>query len=642
MCLSYSLPWFEPNQVILWHCAHPEIGVLATPIEVLYPLFDWIRSGGLIEAHNSTFEEYIWRHVCAPRMGWPRIKNSQWRDSAAKAAAASLPRDLGGVGEALNLPVKKDKRGKELLRKYTQPKRLTKLEKELHGKDAILWNEDLAGLMELWDYNKQDVRAERRVSMAVPDLSPTELAVWQVTCKMNRRGVLIDVDLCKAALAMVAQARDKLNKELEEITGVEKGSQRKAVSEWLEAEELIALPDTTAKTLEWYLERGPKMSARARRVIEIVREVNRTSPNKYKRMLACVDKDNRARDLLVYCGAERTGRWAGRGIQVHNLPKGNLPYGLNMDHACEDVKSGDFAWCELIYGDVMNLIVSCLRGCIIAPSGRELITADYSAIEARCVLWLAGASIALQIFRDGGDIYCDMATGIFGRLITKQTARVITTDGKTERDFGKIAVLGLGYGMGYIKFLTTMHDNKIYLDRETILKMMGRETFEKYEAIVTKKLFPKESDFEKHREPKKSFRAAQRDATMQLRKLAEEREDARAIMHELALCKYTVDAYRSRYSEVPAQWKAQENAAIAAIQTGKAVKCGLVVWKVVGRFLKCKLPSGRCLHYCDPELKIAKTSWGESKPSIRFMGRDQKTRQWTRQATYGGKIVENG
>lgn len=109
----------------------------------------------------------------------------------------------------------------------------------------------------------------------------------------------------------------------------------------------------------------------------------------------------------------------------------------------------------------------------------------------------------------------------------------------------------------------------------------------------------------------------------------------------MPLCKYTVDTYRTRYPEVPAMWKAQEAAAITAVRTGNAIQCGVVTWKVVGRFLKCRLPSGRCLNYCDPEIKLAKTSWGETRPSIRFMGQDSKTKRWTRQATYGGKLTEN-
>ncbi len=641
LCLSYHLPGMPEREVVFWHCAHSDLGIKATSRGALKPLFEWIKKGGKVEAHNCFFEECIWTNIAWKELGWPKIRPDQWVDSAAKCAAHSLPRDLGGAGSALHLSLTKDKRGKDLLRKYTKPKRLTKLDKALHGEDAILFNEDAEGLAELWEYNKQDVRAEVRLSREVPDLSEREYRLWQVTQEMNRRGVLLDVDLCHAALDLLQQARAKLNQELEELTGIEgvKGSQRAVVKAWLEDHEGLYLPDTKADTLEFFLERTPeKLTPKSTRVVQILREVNRTSPKKYARMLECVDKDGRARELLVYCGAERTGRFAGRGIQIHNLPKGKLPKGISMDTACEDIKSRDLAWCELVYGDVMNLIVSCLRGAIIAPDGRELISADYSAIEARCVLWLSMAEAALQVFLQGKDIYCDMASAIFGREITKETAKVITSTGSTERDFGKVAVLGLGYGMGFLKFLITLRTYKIWLTRAEVVKMMGIKRLKTFEAKVRRKLFPTLGMFNGD---EVKWKKAERTAKTERRRLLDERENPEKVLHELALCLYTVGMYRERYAEVPAMWKAQESAAIEAVKTRKPVECGRVVWFVQGRYLKCRLPSGRCLHYCDPEVKMVKTSWGESRPGLRFMGRDQKTKRWVRQASYGGKLTEN-
>lgn len=639
LCLSYHLPGMPEDEAVLWHCGHPDVGIKPSPRALLKPLFEWIKRGGMVEAHNCFFELCIWTNIANKRLGWPKIRTHQWIDSAAKAAAHSLPRDLGGAGDALHLQVAKDKRGKDLLRKYTKPKRLTKMERALYGADAIIFNEDVEGLNELWEYNKQDVRAEVRLSKSIPDLPEREFRLWQVTMEMNLRGVLIDRELCEAAIDLTRQAKEKLNTELHEITGVARGSQRAQVMKWLAKNEGLSLTDSKAATLEFYLERMPeKLTPRSKRVIEIVREVNRTSPKKYEVMLRCIDTDDRARELLVYCGAERTGRFAGRGIQIHNLPKGKLPKGISMDTACEDVKSRDLAWCEFIYGDVMNLIVSCLRGAIIAPPGRELISADYSAIEARCVLWLAMATTALDVFRQGKDIYCDMASGIFGREITKETAKVITTTGATERDFGKVAVLGLGYGMGFIKFIITLRTYKIWLTRAEVSRMMTMAKLKEFEAKVRRKLFPTPEMFG---EDDARYKKAERSAKVERRRLLDERENPEKVIHELALCLYTVGAYRTRYAEVPEMWKAQEKAAIEAVRTRKPVKCGRVTWFVAGRYLKCRLPSGRCLHYCDPEIKTVKTSWGESRPGLRFMGRDQKSKRWTRQGTYGGKLTEN-
>jgi DNA polymerase len=638
--MAYHLPGMSLDEIKLWHRAYPDLGIEES--ERPKDLFKFIAAGGMVEAHNALFELLIWNHVAVPQHGWPELPFDQLMCSSAKVAAHALPRSLEGAILALNLPVRKDEGGKRLINLYCKPKRLTTAERELFGEDdPVIFNEDAEGIWNLWHYCRRDVRAEVRLSDSVADLSHMERKVWQITQRMNMRGVLIDVELAKAALDLAAQAKRKLNRELHKITGIEKGSQRKAVKEWLLEHEKLDLADTKAITLEFLLTRFDshkiKFSKRARRVLEIVKEVNRTSTNKFKRMLECVDKTGRARDLIVYCGAERTGRFAGKGIQVHNLPKGRFAKGVTMDAACADVKTRDLAWCEAIHDDVMNLIASCLRGAIIAPSGRELVTADYSAIEARCVLWEAGAITALKVFLDGGDIYCDMASGIYGRVITKENVKPINAMGSTERDFGKVAILGLGYGMGYLKFLITLRTYNIYLTRAEVVKMIGLARLTKYERIIRRKLFPVPEDYE----TEKKYRAAQREASLNKRRLTDEREDPNQIIHELALCKYTVDTYRRRYAEVPAMWKAQEEAAIRAVRTGQKIKCGPVVWYVKGRFLKCRLPSGRTLNYCDPEIKMAKTSWGESKPSLRFYGRDQKTSRWVRQASYGGKLVEN-
>ena len=655
LCLAYLLPGDNPREPRLWHRAHPELGIEESPPPT--DLFDWIKNGGAVEAHNALFEFLIWNHVAVPQHGWPKLRLEQIYCSAAKAAAHSLPRKLEGAIDALNLPVRKDEWGKTFIAKYCKPKRLTKAERELWGDDAIIFNEDVEGLTKGWEYCRQDVRGEHRLSETLEDLSPMERSVWLITQRMNLRGLQIDTELAKSALKLARRAKLKLNAELEEITGIDAGTKRAAVKDWLAANEGLELPDTKAKTIEWYLERAPEgtLTKNARRVLQIIKEVNRTSTNKFKRMLECVDVDGRARENIVYCGAERTGRFAGRGIQVHNLPKGRWTIPLTkedkkraMDIACDDVKSGDLEWCEAVHGDVMNLITSCLRGSIVSPRGRDLMTADYAAIEARCVLWESGATAALEVFRRGEDIYCDMASGIYGYRIVKdeeqqkkfggKIAVVINSTGATQRDFGKVAVLGLGYGMGWLKFLITLRTYNIYLTRAEVLNMMGAKRFKKYMGIVRKKLFPEAADYD----DAKKFKNASREATLNRRRLADEREDAEAVLHELALCKYTVDTYRKRYPEVPQMWKDQEAAAIRAVQyPGTRVKCGVVTWYVKGRFLKCELPSGRCLNYCDPHIKPAKTAWGEVRPSLRFYGIDQKTKRWTRQSSYGGKLTEN-
>jgi DNA polymerase len=649
LCFSYKLPGW--SDVKRWHRAHPKIGIVETaPPE---ELFEWIANGGLVEAHNAFFEMCIWQNVMEPQHDWPSVPFEQWRCSAAKAAAHALPRSLEGAIEALGLKVLKDSAaGKAFINRYSKPRKPSKIESELWTIEELAelgdaFHEDADGLARGWDYCDQDVRAEEALSEELEEFSPEELKLWQITNDMNLRGIRIDTELAESALTLAAEARKRLNTELNAITGITSGTKRAEVKAWLDENEFITLPDSTAKTIEWYLTRQ-QLTPRSRRVMEILKEVNRTSPAKFKRMLECVDTDDHARENLVFNGAERTGRFSGKLIQIHNLPKGRLPKGISMDIACEDVKSGDYDWCAAVYGDVMNLIVSTLRGAIVADEGHDLMSADYSAIEARCVLWEAGADEALEVFRRGEDIYCDMASGIYGYKITKATAKVINSLGATQRDFGKVAILGLGYGMGFIKFLITLRTYNIYLTRDEVREMMGAERLAKYEGIVRKKLFPQQRDFvtgagtPRQKYDAKKHQTACREASKAKRALTDEREEPLAVLHELALCKYTVETYRKRYQEVPAMWKAQEEAAIRAVQNpGKVIICGVVKWFVKGRFLKCKLPSGRCLNYCDPHIKQEKDQWGKVKPGLRFWGINQLTKKWTRQSTYGGKLTEN-
>lgn len=695
MCLAYHLP--GQDTVGLWHMAHDEFLIAASEEPV--DLFAFILAGGLVEAHNAFFERCIWTNIMVPRYGWPAINPKQWRCSAAKASAMSLPRALGDAADAMNLGIAKDMEGRKLMLKMCKPRKLRKAEMEKWIKDTghtgraptykassypVVYHETEEDLLRLWAYCKQDVFAEHALSISLPELSETEMAVWQMDQWLNWRGARFDLAMAKNALELATLWKERLNSVLEALTGISSATKRQAVKEWLVENEDLDLPDTAAETLLHFLENEP-LSGRARRVLEIVRDVNKTSTRKYNAML---DKtfagDERARDLMMYHGAG-TGRWAGKGIQVHNFPARNLVV-KDFDEAAALILDGDLDWCAALYGDVMALLSHSLRGAILAEEGRELIVADYAAIEARCLLWEADDQAALGVFRRGEDIYCDMASGIYGFEVIKSVAK----DWKHPdhflhaacRQFGKQAVLGLGYGMGYLTFLLTCRKYGITFSRAEVAKIMGQEKLDKTEAWVRKQLCLDTPPAEMTKEEAKRYASRKRQAARSRRRLIEAREDPKAIVHELALMKHTVDVYRGRYLSVKAMWSEQEAAAIEAVKSlptpaevtqfeengvpyarpiqyhDDPVECGKIKWYMsearevhdelagtirvpAGKWLHCELPSTRRMSYCDPQVKLTATAWGEKKPALRYMSVDGMTRKWVRTATYGGKVVEN-
>lgn len=396
-------------------------------------LFDLIKYGELVEAHNALFERAIWQNIMVPRYDWPEIKPEQWRCSAAKAAARALPRSLENVGAVLHLKTQKNMLGKRVMMKLCRPRL-----------DGTYWTPEIApeDFAVLYDYCKQDVEVERELNKEVRDLHPDELKVWQLDQTINARGIMLDIEAVEACLKMVRDYEKKLLKEVNQITkgALQNVSQRDKAIQWLSGQGLL-LDNLTKKTVSETLENGDGLPPEVLRLLEIRQELGRTSTAKLAAMQQARCKDGRIRDTLMYHGAG-TGRWSGKLVQLHNMPRGTVS---DTDRAIELIKKGDYELVEMFYGDVMATISSCLRGMLIASPGMELIVADYAAIEARVLFWLANETRGMQMFRDGVDLYLDMAKTIYSR----------ENVGKAERPLGKQAILGCGYGMGRDKFQIT-------------------------------------------------------------------------------------------------------------------------------------------------------------------------------------------
>lgn len=492
LCFAFHLPGWEESRTGLWYPANKELGLVEPDDTDLMELFYWIAQGEMVEAHNAWFERGIWTNICKT---WPLIEDRQWMCSAAKAAAHSLPRSLDDAVDALRLPIRKDEVGSKLMKSMVKPAKWKKAERALwaiqfagcfscYGKGKVkipkvqklqvceacggsglrpLDVPDMpvkyigtrADHFRLHEYCRTDVRAEKGLSESLPDLSPAESRIFALDQRINERGFGLDKEAIDAALDIIDELFADSNRELARLTqgAVTKATQRAKFIAWCGSMG-FALDNTQGETLDAIIESPPEgIPPDVLTAIELTRTLGRSSTAKYVTMRDWLCRDSRAHGGLLYHGAG-TGRWSGKGIQPHNFPKGVVK-GLDMVRAWEALKTRDIKRVESInwgsderpsYGDIMQVLSSALRGVIVPTQGSELFVADYAAIEARVLLWLAEDDDALDVFRQGKDIYCEMASAIYNRPINKK-------DDPDERQLGKAAVLGLGYQMGASKFV---------------------------------------------------------------------------------------------------------------------------------------------------------------------------------------------
>jgi DNA polymerase len=653
--------------VHLWHRDHPWIPKSERPDELL----DRIAAGEIFEAHNAKFEYLVWNYVLMcefPEFDVP-LQLEQMRCSAAKASCLSLPRQLGDAANAVGLENRKDTDGKRLIAKLSKPK--PKRKNAPPGPPEFC--EEEIEHRRNWAYCEQDVRTERDLSkwcdeaMLSGGMTQQELDYWLMDFRMNERGIRLDRKAAADAVKMCATEVARLDSEMYKLSKgtVLGGSKRIPWRKWAneqiveinkQGQPMDLLPDTKADTVSFALYGVPTKAAEEAKVakkpemdaiwgarglvgmdlkrgMEICLEVNRSSVSKFKTMNAAVCPDGRLHDIMLYNGADRTGRWSGQGVQPHNFVRG---YSKAMPEIWRILldEGYDRDFVEVVTGDLMlpTLAKAC-RGALIASDGMELYAADFNAIEARKLAWMASCASQLTLFNtEGGDPYVDMASAIYDIPVDISDPEAVSWFKKehaSKRQLGKKAVLGLGYAMGAEKFQTTVYNEEgIFLDDE--------------------------------------------------------------------FCQKVVDIYRKqKCPEIPVLWKNVGKAAIAAVKEGgehfaggNESGDGQISYFVNGRFLHCRLPSGRLLAYLDPEVhskvnyrfkavnergkdctvhfhakmgvpmnrvrdraellaeRQRKTLTGEPPETyvsdhLSFMGRHIITKQWTRLGTHGGSLVEN-
>ena len=389
-------------------------------------------------AHNANFER-----TCLTKWLDTDMDPAQWYCTAVRAATLGLPRSLEGVGEALGLAEDEKKMavGKRLIQYFAKPCAPTKTN---GGRRRNLPHHEPEKWKIYKDYNGRDVETERTIfykMQAFPEVSEEEHRLWELDQRMNAAGVEIDVDLVQAIIGYSEQHSVELQEEAKQISRLENPSSIKQAMLWLRQNGVPVQSfnkDTVADLVKTVTDPA------VLRFLQIRQELGKTSVTKYDAMSRARCEDNKVRGMLQFYGANRTGRWAGRIVQLQNLPQNKLN---DLDLARTIVKNKDFELLELLYDSTMDVFSQLIRTAFIAGDGKLFAVADYSAIEARVIAWLGGEECRLDAFKHGQDIYCASASQMFGVPVKKNGI-----NGHLRKK-GKVAELACGYqgGIGAMK-----------------------------------------------------------------------------------------------------------------------------------------------------------------------------------------------
>ena len=622
----------------------------------------------LLLAHNAAFDSTVIDYH-RKRLGQKPITPTRWRCVMAQALAHSLPGALEKLGDAFKLSEDeaKLKDGKALVRLFCMPRpKKQKLRRATSKTHPEEWKRFI-------EYGRRDVDTMRRLCKMIPrwnydpfayvdpakpeweePVAVRELRLWHRDQVINKRGVFIDRDLVDAALATAERVKEQLAEETYELTdeSLEATTQRNALLALLNGTWGLNLPDLRGSTIEPLVKPGHNLPEVVAQLLENRLAASSTSISKYKRFQQLTGADGWLRFTLQFCGASRTARWAGRGVQLQNLPRPTFKKKAIVS-AIEAIKL-DVA--DLIYplsgkGSCIEALASSIRGAIIAPPGKKLVVADLSNIEGRMLAWLAGEEWKLKAFYDfdtiigftinakgepeavrkGHDLYALAYAKAFGVSPEAVMDNKENGDG-SMRQIGKVMELALGYAGGVGAFITFALAYGIDLEAlaEQAAPGIPTDTWEAAKKFLAWK----------HETPQKRFTERLRkgmDKAAATALFESEKTVARLGLSEKAflVCDSFKRLWRDAHPNIVQFWADIEGAFRTAINApnGTVIPVGKCKVTRSGTWVRIILPSGRSL--CYPGAKINEDG------NLTYMGINQFSRQWNRIKTYSGKLVEN-
>ena len=584
-------------------------------------------------SYNAAFE-HATLNAWLRRKGLHTIHISRWRCVMAHSMYLGYPAGLAAVGEAMGLPPDRQKLsiGSALIRMFCIP----------HKPDLMHpapWRmepkHDPAKWLLFKSYCMQDVVTEREIEdrLATWPMPAREQKLWELTTSGNARGVMMDMELVSSAIAIGEEVQAGMMAEARARTGLDNPNSAPQLLKWLGGCGIV--PDDLTKATVAELLTG-ELPDDARRVLELRQLMAKTSTKKYDAIAEAVCEDGRVRGLMMYYGASRSGRWAGRIVQPQNLPQNHL---ANLDYARQLAKARDGELLVLNYGSIPDTLSQLIRTAFVPRPGCRFAIADYSAIEARVVAWLAGETWVLDAFRRGEDIYCATASQMFNVPVEKHGVN------SHLRQRGKVAVLALGYGGGE-SALEAMGALKMGIPEEDLeeIKKKWRNAnpaiCRLWGAVETAAVTcVRTGEPQTVRTPRK-YRIYEIKRSWSFGNYDESKECVGSTIAPSA--KEAVRGWKDKtkelHSEVIVEISYTAEAEDETPNIGTEITFRLEKDDSSSQeFLTIELPAGRKLFYADPVLKPGK----RGSTSLSYMSLNQNTKKWGRTDTWGGKLVEN-